>query len=233
MSGGRAAVEAEGLRNIIRVMFVFVAVVFGMFVMVTVALMRAPDKITVDVMPNVHQGGTLRPGEVQLATVHAFALETWTALNRWPQNGAEDYWANMVEYQDRVTPSFLEWLKTDYREKSGEGRRGSDELTHRVRTMTPIYGWHVYQEDAVDVHQRGASWTVEMRLALDETSGGVTVKSGVAIRYRMRVVRTDIEKGKNPWGLALDGWPISDRPKALEPMDAATVSSKPTAKGRG
>ena len=57
-------------------------------------------------------------------------------------------------------------------------------------------------------------WVVIVDMELSETVKGMAVKRKT-IRYPLRVVRYDVDRESNPWGLALDGF-ASSGPTTLE-----------------
>ena len=119
-------------------------------------------------------------------------------LNRWPQDGSEDYGRAIFRVSPYLTPRYRSDLVADMELK---GKRG--ELAYRVRGMQEVRD-HGFEENRVDVPAPGI-WTVWLDLELSESVKGMTVKK-TAIRYPLRVVRLSVDPETNPWGLALDGF---------------------------
>lgn len=177
-------------------------VVIGLQFLVIAALWfgwsEAPKELTVHVPPDLRSGATLAVGEIPAANVYAFAFYIFQQLNRWPDNGAQDYGKAIFRIASYLTPRYRADLMSDLDLK---GRQG--ELAHRVRGVQEVAG-HGYEERRVDVLAPGV-WVVWLDLDLFESVKGMTVKR-TAIRYPLRVVRLAVDPEANPWGLALDGF---------------------------
>ena len=75
------------------------------------------------------------------------------------------------------------------------------ELRQRVRTVQEILG-QFYTRQRVMIESADV-WRTWLDLNVAESIGGHPVKN-VLLRYPIRVVRYDVDKEINPWGLALD-----------------------------
>ena len=72
------------------------------------------------------------------------------------------------------------------------------------------------------VYDEGAgSWIVSLDLQIEETVLGQPVKTRLAA-YPVRVVRYDVDRELNPWGLALDC--LADVPRVIELGNRREVS---------
>lgn len=177
-------------------------VIIGFQALVIVALWfgwsQSPQSLRVHVPPDLRSGAQLAVGEVPPANVYAFALTIFQQLNRWPDNGADDYGKAIFRVSPYLTPRFRNELVADMALKAKRG-----ELSFRVRGVHQIPG-HGYEEGRVEVRSSD-SWVVQLDLDLLESVKGMTVKQ-TRIRYPLRVVRLAIDPESNPWGLALDGY---------------------------
>jgi integrating conjugative element protein (TIGR03746 family) len=167
---------------------------------------QAPKELTVHVPPDLRSGATLSVAEVPPANVYAFAFYIFQQLNRWPEDGAQDYGRAIFRVSPYLTPKYRAELLNDLETK---GRKG--ELAYRVRGLQEIPG-HGFAERRVDILD-AAVWVVWLDLDLFESVKGMTVKK-TAIRYPLRVVRHAVDLEANPWGLALDGF-AGDGPRRL------------------
>ncbi len=174
---------------------------------------RAPEHIRVHVPPDLRQGAVLSLQEVPPPNLYTFALYIWQQLNRWPENGAEDYARNLYALAAYLTPDFQQTLIEDMRLR---GQRG--ELSHRVRGISQLPG-HGYDTQRVAVEGAGV-WTVTLDLDLQESVHGMDVKRK-RIRYPLRVVAWPVDPERNPWGLALDGFAAP--PEALTEKEEETA----------
>ena len=202
----RYRAEIDNVRAHLRSLWV----VIGLQLVVIMALWfgwsQAPKRLTVHVPPDLRSGAILSVDEVPASTVYVFALYIFQQLNRWPEDGANDYGKAIFRISPYVTPSYRAELMADLERK---GRQG--ELAYRVRGIQEIAG-HGYEEHRVDVLAPGV-WVVWLDLDLLESVQGMTVKK-TAIRYPLRVVSLAVDPEANPWGLALDGF-SSEGPRRL------------------
>jgi len=158
----------------------------------------APRDLTVHLPPDIRAGTSLRASEVPAQSVYAYAQYIFQQLNRWEADGQNEAGERLYALSPYLTPAYREQIKADLDLK---GRRG--ELAGRTRGITGIPG-HEFTPDRVRVVAPGV-WEVQLDLELMETVDGVVVKRARAV-YPLRVVRYDIDREKNPWGLALDGY---------------------------
>ena len=100
-----------------------------------------------------------------------------------------------------MTPSYRETLINELETKAKRG-----ELIGRERGMQEVPG-QGFSEERVQTLQDGV-WVVFLDMELFESVKGMAVKRK-QIRYPLRVVRYDIDREANPWGLALDGFDAS------------------------
>ena len=198
--------EIDNVRSHLRSLWA----VIGLQLMVILALwigwMRMPSNITVHIPPDLRSGAVMALHEVPAANVYAFAFYIFQQLNRWPDDGAEDYGKAIYRIAAYLTPEFRNKLIADMEAKGKQG-----ELAHRVRSLQPIPD-HGYEERRVDILGNDA-WVVWLDLELKESVKGMIIKQ-TTIRYPLRVVRYPVDAEANPWGLALDGF-AAEGPKRL------------------
>jgi integrating conjugative element protein (TIGR03746 family) len=164
----------------------------------------------VHIPPDLRAGSTQPVHEVPQPNVYAFAYYIWQQLNRWPEEGSEDYGRNIFRLAAYVTPAFRAQLTRDMEQR---GRRG--ELTRRVRMVREAPGAG-FETRRVEVVEDGQSWVVWLDLDIVESVRGMDVKQ-TQVRYPLRVVRYDVDREKNPWGLALAGF--ASAPERIEPRN--------------
>ncbi len=160
---------------------------------------NAPRTLTVHIPPDLRSGSLQPAHEVPQANVYAFAYYIWQQMNRWPENGQEDYGRNLFRLSAYLTPAFRAQLTQDMEER---GRRG--ELLRRVRSVHEVAGTG-FEPRRVEVIRDGDAWVVWLDLEINESVRGMNVKQ-TAVRYPLRVVRLDVDRERNPWGLALSGF---------------------------
>lgn len=184
--------------------------VIGFQALVIVALWfgwsQAPKSLTVHIPPDLRSGANVSVNDIHPANVYAFALYIFQQLNRWPEDGTQDYGRAIFRLSPYLTPAYRQHLIEDMEHKAQRG-----ELAYRVRALHARLG-QGYEERRVDIPADGV-WIVWLDVELAESVKGMTVKQ-TAIRYPLRVVRYAIDPEENPWGLALDGYG-SDGPRQL------------------
>lgn len=169
----------------------------------------APERIKVDIPPDLRTGSSRGIEERHPYNVYAFSLYMWQQINSWPVSGRDNYKANIERFSCYLTPSFKEQLLRDYDAKS---RRSELTRTRHLQEMLD----RPYKDNRVWI-ESGDSWVTYMDTAVKETYQGQIVKD-IYVRYPIRVTRWDTDGECNPWGLALDGF--YDDPKRLEGSDA-------------
>ncbi len=179
---------------------------------------QAPHHLRIHIPPDLRSGAVLGTEEVPAANVYAFAFYIFQQLNRWPDNGAEDYGQAIFRIAAYLTPRYRSDLVADMELKA---RRG--ELAYRVRGVQEVPG-HGYEERRVDILASGV-WIVWLDLDLLESVKGMTVKR-TTIRYPLRVVRQAVDPETNPWGLALDGY-AGEGPQRLGDVERTTPDESP------
>ena len=203
--------EIDNVRSHLRSLWAVIGVLLIIILALWIGWMRMPGTITVHIPPDLRSGAVMALDEVPPANVYAFAFYIFQQLNRWPENGAEDYGQAIFRIAAYLTPSFREQLIADMEAKGKQGQ-----LAHRVRSLQAIPGL-AYEERRVDILSK-ESWVVWLDLELTESVKGMTVKK-TTIRYPLRVLRYAVDAEANPWGLALDGF-AAEGPKRLAPADA-------------
>lgn len=167
---------------------------------------RARQDIRVHIPPDLRQGALVKPNTPQPYDVYAFVLSIIQVLNHWQTDGAVDYPKAIESVKPYLTPRFYTQLKDDLNHRIKQpienGGISVDELTGRVRTLSPVPG-HLYEPSKVSV--QGSSWTVSLDMHIDESVRGLNVKT-VDVNYPIRVVVYDVDPNLNEWGLALDGY---------------------------
>lgn len=146
--------------------------------------------------PDLTQGMVTQFENVPAPLVYTFAYYIFQQLNRWPSDGEKDYPQQIYKLQGFMTPTCRVALEADMNEKQRLG-----ELRQRVRSIQEILG-HSYTRSRV-VFESNSAWLTWLDVNVTESINGHPVKD-VMLRYPMRIVRFDVDKEVNPWGLALD-----------------------------
>lgn len=158
----------------------------------------APQNLRIFIPPDLRAGAITRPDEYQAAQVFAFATMYTQSLNRWEEDGQQDYPARIQDLQAYMTQTFRDQQIRTMNEKMSRG-----ELAKRTRYSSVDTRYTDYQPEFVTALRDG-SWNVEMVLQVVEKVGEVEAKR-IKIKYPINVVRISIDPEKNIWGLALNG----------------------------
>ncbi len=159
----------------------------------------APRDMTVHIPPDLRSGSVRKWWEVPPSTVYAFAFYIFQQLNRWPNNGEDDYPRNIRALSNYLTPACRAFLLDE-----STRRRDSGELRQRVRGVYEIPGRGYGDNPMARVKVvSDDDWIVTLDLTADEYYGAEQVKRAL-VRYSLRVARRDIDPERNPFGLALD-----------------------------
>jgi integrating conjugative element protein (TIGR03746 family) len=166
----------------------------------------APTQISLHYPPDLRSGGSMKVGEIHESEIYLFASYILQQLNNWKENGEMDYLNKIAVLRSYFTPTYQAFLQQDYIERKRQG-----ELRRRVRNWTPVAD-AVFEESFVE--HVGKSWIVWIDVHIQEYVNGGIVKNLVN-RIPMQVVRYDVDRESNPWGLALNG-PGIYQPKLIE-----------------
>lgn len=158
-----------------------------------IALLRYQRDIVVHLPPDINGSAVLRSGDIPPSNIYSFAFSVFQNLNHWPDDEGDNYLENITKHQCLVTPYFLRWLYADFKRKQNQGE------LNRSRGFFPLGGYRPEYVKSLTPN----TWEVILDLALREWVHNRIVKD-TKLRYVLRVVRFDISKACNPWGLALD-----------------------------
>jgi len=186
-------------------------IVFGMLVHQS----RLQD-INVHIPPDLGSTVVQKANYIPRPNVYLFTSNILQALNNWTKNGEQDFKRNIEAYKYYLTPSFKEQLLNLYQKKNKKG-----ELAGRTRGVQEIFG-HEYDESRVHLLAKNV-WRVDLDLKVREWFNNMVVKE-IDLAYPIRVVRYDINRQLNPWGMALDGF-ISV-PQRIKQNNASDVAVK-------
>lgn len=148
------------------------------------------------VPPDLSKGSMTQFESVPPPVVYTFAFYIWQQLHRWKTDGEENYPGQIYRLQAFLTPGCVAALEEDMNNKRRKG-----ELRSRVRSVQQVMG-HGYSPARVR-RESEESWLTWLDLAIREHIAGHPVKT-VNVRYPLKVVRYDVDKEVNPWGLGID-----------------------------
>ena len=193
---------------------------FVVAVLMSLGWWSAPRSLTIHVPPDLRSGSTRRWWDVPPESVYAFTFYIWQQAQRWPTNGEEDYPRNLKALAAYLTPSCRSFLQQDF-----EFRRGNGELRQRVRGIYEIPDRSYGDDPTTRVRTVSVnSWIVTLDVSADEYLGSEQVKRAL-VRYALKVVRSDVDPERNPFGLALDCYERA--PERIEVPPSPVPPGKP------
>ncbi|CAK7033373.1 PFL_4703 family integrating conjugative element protein [Saezia sanguinis] len=191
--------EVAHLKSHVKTLRVIGAALFFLAILMGFGWWSAPRDMTIHVPPDLRSGSTRKWWEVPPESVYAYTFYVFQQLNRWPVDGETDYIRNIHALSPYLTSSCYAFLQNDY-----QLRRSNGELHKRVRGVYEIPG-RGYGDDPTArvkiISER--DWIVTLDLAADEYFASEQVKRAL-VRYSLKVLRSDIDPEKNPFGLVLD-----------------------------
>ena len=211
----------------IRVQWVFIAILTFLCAFAMLGWKNTPTHFTAHIPPDLRAGASIHIGstpEVPAPNVYVFALYVWQQVNRWQTDGAKNYGEQIFAMQSYITPACREQLVADMNIKSGRG-----ELTLRTRSVMEIPGQSFQDKRVIPLGSQ--AWTVLLDMQLQEHSRGMEVKD-TFIRYPMQIVRFDVDREKNPFGLAIDCFG-KNRPERLDPKNTTLLTAPTPSTGPG
>ncbi|WJV25625.1 PFL_4703 family integrating conjugative element protein [Pseudomonas chlororaphis] len=191
--------EVAHLSAHVKTLRIGVGALFVLLLVVSGGWWSAPRDLTIHVPPDLRSGSTRKWWEVPPESVYAFTYYIFQQLHRWPTNGEEDYPRNLHALSGYLTPACRAYLQQDF-----ESRRVAGELRQRVRGVYEIPGRGYGDDPNLRVKVLSdKDWIVTLDLNADEYYGSEPVKRAL-VRYSLKVVRSDQDPERNPFGLALD-----------------------------
>lgn len=194
MSGARNKLVAtlDHIKSLKIVIFMLALVVIAQWMRIG----HLHDVRRIYVPPNMTKGIVTSFDEVPPAVVYTFGLYIFQQLNRWENDGEEDYPAKIYQLQGFMTPSCIAAFESDMNEKRKQG-----ELRRRARMLQEISGRGFHQRRVAP--KTDDSWNIWIDMNLRETIAHHEVKN-VNLRYKLHIVTFDVDREVNPWGLALE-----------------------------
>ena len=159
---------------------------------------HAPKELTIHVPPDLSSGVTLKANDIPAASLYAFTFYVWQVIGNWPNNGQVDYPKNIQRYSPYLTAAFKHQLLEEVAQLNAKG-----ELQDRTRVVQGEIA--AAYKSANVINLGNGTWEVDLTVRVTERIGN-TILQDARIEYPLRVVRYDINRQLNQWGLALDGF---------------------------
>jgi integrating conjugative element protein (TIGR03746 family) len=179
-------------------------------VLLSIGWWSAPRNLVIHVPPDLRSGSVRRWWDVPPESVYAVTWYLFQQLHRWPSNGEQDYERNIHALSAYLTPACRLFLERDLKARGDSG-----ELRQRVRGIYEIPGRGYGDDPKLRVRTiSDRDWIVTLDVAADEYYATEHIKRAL-VRYAIKVVRTDIDPERNPFGLLLDCY--ARAPERIEP----------------
>ncbi len=156
---------------------------------------------TLWVPPDTSNGAMVQKNMPDKANIYGFSNYIMQYLYHWPIDGAEDYKKNVFDLSFYITPNFKAWLDKDY--GTSANFAGINELSGRQRMLLPL-DQKRYSSASVKPLADGV-WEITLYYQLREHYKREKIKD-TPMRYRLRVVRSEVDPERNAWGLKIDGF---------------------------
>ena len=191
--------------RLIAALIIFIGILLIIIGLLWYGWKSSPKEIEVRQIPNLSSVVTEKIGEIQPSYVYSFAFYVWQMLNHWPNNGIVDYRNLLSDYRQFLTPRMQNQLNRDY-----QRRLNTNELS-RTRIIQGLSGsaYEVGNVRLIDID----TWEVILDVRVLEYMGDVEIKD-VHFRYPLKIVKYDINREYNEFGLAVDGF--TEEPYRLE-----------------
>lgn len=182
-------------RLLLATLFVFVCLTIWL----CASLIKAPKTMEFWLSPAMSaNGGLMKADEVSDEYVHGFVTALIPALNTWSNAGVEEFYKNSQAFKYYMTPRYRDVLEATRLslEKAG------------IFTRTQTASLYRFLEDG-DIKKLGSNiWEVHLLLRITQklNEESAMVIADKVVDYHFRVVKVNLSKIDNPFGLAIDGY---------------------------
>lgn len=192
MSKSKAVAKTDQKDKLIRVQTIFIIILFGMVVHAHYLLGTYPKEIEMHIPPDLSNGG-VASREPLPHEVYAFAYQIWQKTARCEQDCSKEYGKNIRAFGHYFTDSYRNNLLSEASQLESQNR-------FRIRSIREA---RPYSREYVE-KKSGSSWVVDLQVQEVERIGSKIVRDAT-VTYPIVVMKYDIDRQKNPWGLAIGG----------------------------
>ncbi|STX81569.1 integrating conjugative element protein, PFL_4703 family [Legionella busanensis] len=196
--------KLDTLNQLNRLLLVCCGAFFLLTLWLGFALMKAPSKLQIWLTPSISaNGGLIKAEDIPDEYVHGFVATLIPHLHSWQAQGAEAFNQKILSYQHYFTPRFQDVLAANQDALDKAGLFSRTQLTSLYRFLEPN-----------DVKRLShTSWEVHLVLRLTQklNNHSTMVIADKVVDYHYRVVKVNVSKLQNPFGLALDGYSQPER----------------------
>lgn len=196
--------KIDSLNHVNRVLLVLLGALLLLNAWLSFALMQAPKKMEFWLSPSMSaSGGIIKPEAVPDEYVHGFVTSLIPVLNSWTSAGETEFYNHIEGLSYYFTPRFRDLMA---KTKESLQRAG---LFSRTQTAS-LYR---FLEEG-DVKRIGKdAWEVHLLLRISQklNEQSAMVIADKVVDYHFRVVKVNLSKIQNPFGLAIDGYTKPER----------------------
>lgn len=163
------------------------------------AFIKAPSKLQIWLTPTMGaSGGLIKADEIPDEYVHGFVTTLIPTLNSWSKAGEDEFGKNIEYFKYYFTPRFRDVLDTNKQALEKAGLFSRTQTASLYRFLEPG-----------DVQKIGHNlWDVHLVLRITQklNEQSAMVIADKVVDYHYRVVKINLSKLQNPFGLAIDGY---------------------------
>ncbi|STX55450.1 integrating conjugative element protein, PFL_4703 family [Legionella beliardensis] len=196
--------KIDSLNELNRLLLVCCGAFFLLTLWLGWALMRAPSQLQIWLTPAMSaNGGLIKADDIPDEYVHGFVATLIPALNSWPAGGEEGVNQRILAYQHYFTPRFRDVMVANQEALNKAGLFSRTQLASLYRFLEPNDVKRL-SHNVWEVH-------VVLRLTQKLNDQSAMVIADKVVDYYYRVVKVNVSKLQNPFGLALDGYSQPER----------------------
>lgn len=196
--------KIDSLNHLNRLLLVSCAAFFILSLWLGYALLKAPSQLELWLTPSMSaSGGLVKANEIPDEYVHGFVTTLIPLLNTWSQGGESEFANAIAMYQHYFTPRYRDVLAANREALEKAGLFSRMQMTSLYRFLEPQ-----------DVKKIGHNlWEVHLVLRVTQklSEQSEMVIADKVVDYHYRVVKINVSKLQNPFGLAIDGYSQPER----------------------
>lgn len=196
--------KIDSLHQVNRLLLACCSAFFILCLWLGYALLQAPSKVHLWLTPAMSaNGGIIKADEVPNEYVHGFVTTLIPNIHSWSESGDAQLRRSIQMYQHYFTPRFRDVLASNHHAMQKAG------LFSRTQTAS-LYRFMESQ----DVTKIGSGlWDVQLVLRLTQklNEHSAMIIADKVVEYHYRVVKVNVSRTQNPFGLAIDGYSQSER----------------------
>ncbi|WP_028389150.1 DUF2895 family protein [Legionella fairfieldensis] len=191
--------KVDSLNQLNRLLLVVCVAFFIITLWLGYALLQAPSRLEIWLTPAMRaSGGLVKAEDIPDEYVHGFASTLIPPLHTWTANGEAEFKQAIAQYRHYLTPRYRDVLTANTQALEKAGLFSRTQMVSLYRFLEPQ-----------DVKKIGHNlWEVHLVLRITQklNEQSTMVIADKVVDYHYRVVKVNVSKIHNPFGLALDGY---------------------------